>query len=69
MLGMSNKEKNLQTKVTAQIAELVTRLCNEQGLTESEYLRGLITADLDKRTFFTTKMKNGIEPEKPEIKE
>ena len=47
-------------KVDPEIKELVDKIAEAQGITISEYVRMLITADLDRRTFFTDKVKDEI---------
>jgi hypothetical protein len=46
--------------VTPEIKQLVEKISDAQGITVSEYIRSLVTADLDKRTFFTTQVKEEI---------
>lgn len=56
---MTNERKiTIWGKVDPDVKELVDKISDAQGLTVSEYIRNLITQDLDKRTFFTTKVKN-----------
>jgi len=44
-------------KVDPEIKVLVDKIAAAQGLSVSEYVRNLITKDLDARTFFTNKVK------------
>ena len=55
-----SKTENILVWVTPEIKDLVNKLAEAQGLSISEYIRSLITADLDKRTFFTTQVKEEI---------
>lgn len=43
--------------VETTLVDMVKILSEGQGVSQSEYLRQLIIADLDKRTVFTTKLK------------
>jgi len=43
------------------ILNLVESLLELNGLTFSEYVRGLILQDLDRRSVFTTRLKEAIE--------
>jgi len=56
----SNRKITIWGKVDPEIKALVDRIAEAQGITISEYVRMLITADLDKRTFFTDKVKEEI---------
>ena len=47
-------------KIDPEIKALVDKIAEAQGITISEYVRMLITNDLDKRTFFTDKVKEEI---------
>ena len=53
----SERKVTIWGKVDPEIKVLVDRIAEAQGLSVSEYVRNLITQDLDKRTFFTTKVK------------
>jgi len=53
----SERKVTIWGKVDPEIKALVDRIAEAQGLSVSEYVRNLITQDLDKRTFFTTKVK------------
>ena len=55
-----SKTENILVWVTPEIKELINRVSEAQGLSISEYIRALITADLDKRTFFTTQIKEEL---------
>lgn len=58
---MTNKRKvTIWGKVDPEIKTLIDKIADAQGITISEYVRMLITADLDKRTFFTDKVKDEI---------
>jgi len=54
----SERKVTIWGKVDPEIKALVDRIAEAQGLSVSEYVRNLITQDLDKRTFFTTKVKS-----------
>lgn len=56
----SDQKITIWGKVDPEIKELVDKIAKAQGITVSEYVRMLITADLDKRTFFTSKVKEEI---------
>lgn len=56
----SNRKITIWGKVDPEIKTLVDKIAEAQGITISEYVRMLITADLDKRTFFTDKVKEEI---------
>jgi len=56
----SNRKVTIWGKIDPEIKELVEKIANAQGITISEYIRILITKDLDKRTFFTTKVKKEL---------
>lgn len=45
------------TWVSPEVKELCEKMATVQGTSLSGYVRGLIIADLDRRTFFTTKVK------------
>lgn len=45
------------SRVDQDVKDLAEKLADAQGLTLSEYIRNLITQDLDKRTVFTDKLK------------
>jgi len=53
----SERKVTIWGKVDPEIKVLVDRIAEAQGLSVSEYVRNLITQDLDARTFFTTKVK------------
>ena len=46
--------------VTPDIKELIEKMSEVQGTSISEYVRQLIIADLDKRTFFTNQVKKEL---------
>jgi hypothetical protein len=48
--------------VDKSIQALVRKMASNQGVSLSEYVRQLIIEDLDKRSVFTTKLKEGLEP-------
>ena len=45
------------SRVDQDVKTLAERVAEAQGITISEYIRMLITNDLDRRTFFTDKVK------------
>jgi len=47
-------------KVEPEIKEIVKQLARKMGLTVSEYVRNLVLEDLDKRSVFTTQLKQEI---------
>lgn len=51
--------KLLGAWVSPEVKELVVKLSKAKGVSLSEYVRQLILKDLDSRTFFTDKVKNG----------
>ena len=55
-----SKTENILVWVTPEIKQLVEKISDAQGITVSEYIRNLVTADLDKRTFFTTQVKEEL---------
>ena len=42
-----------------EVKDMVEKLATMQGKRLSEYIRGLVVDDLDKRSIFTTKLKEG----------
>lgn len=56
----SDRKITVWGKVDPEIKALMDRIAEAQGITISEYVRMLITADLDRRTFFTDKVKEEI---------
>ena len=50
----------LWARVDEDIRDLVSILATAKGISMSEYVRSLVIEDLDKRTVFTTKMKEVI---------
>ena len=49
----------LWARVDKDIRDMVKRLSDIKGISMSEYVRSLIIEDLDKRTVFTTALKEG----------
>jgi len=47
----------LWARVGVEIRDVVEKLARAKGISLSEYVRSLILEDLDKRTIFTTKLK------------
>jgi len=47
--------------VSPEVKDLCKKMADVQGVSLSEYVRNLIIEDLDKRTFFTTKVKEELE--------
>lgn len=58
MLTMTQKTM-LWARVDVEIKDAVEKLARAKGISLSEYVRSLVLEDLDKRTFFTTKLKRG----------
>jgi len=56
---MSQKSM-LWCRVDNPVRELVETLAKTKGISISEYVRNLVLEDLDKRSFFTTKIKEGL---------
>jgi len=54
---LSDKTVLVGTWVSPDVKELCEKMAEVQGTSLSGYVRGLIISDLDKRTFFTTKVK------------
>jgi len=50
----------LWTRVDGNIRDLVEKLAETKGITISEYVRSLVLEDLDRRSFFTTKLKEAL---------
>ena len=57
----SDRKITIWGKVDPEIKALVDKIAEAQGLSVSEYVRNLITKDLDERTFFTTKVKQELQ--------
>ncbi|MBS7616757.1 MAG: hypothetical protein QXZ25_06895 [Candidatus Bathyarchaeia archaeon] len=57
---MSQKACTLWTRVDDNIRKIVEELAKSQGLTISEYVRRLVIEDLDKRSIFTTILKQEV---------
>jgi len=49
----------LWCRVDIEIKEIVEKLAKTKGITISEYVRNLVLEDLDKRSIFTTILKQG----------
>ena len=49
----------LWCRVNVEIKEIVEKLARTKGITISEYIRNLVLEDLDKRSIFTTILKQG----------
>lgn len=49
----------LWARVDVEVRDVVKRLAEAKGISISEYVRSLILEDLDKRTVFTTILKQG----------
>ena len=49
--------------VDANVRELVEKLVESKGISISEYIRQLVIEDLDKRSIFTTKLKEILDGE------
>lgn len=57
----TDRKVTIWGKVDPEIKILMDKIAAAQGITISEYVRMLVTADLDKRTFFTDKVKEDLE--------
>ncbi|MEM2351237.1 MAG: hypothetical protein QXT26_02400 [Thermoproteota archaeon] len=51
----------LWTRVDTKIRNVVEKLAKAKGVSISEYLRDLVLEDLDRRTIFTTVLKEDLE--------
>lgn len=51
------KTKIIGTRVSSEVRKTIERLSDSKGISISEYVRQLIISDLDKRSVFTTKLK------------
>lgn len=49
----------LWARVGVEVKEIVEKLARTKGISMSEYVRSLVLEDLDKRTVFTTILKQG----------
>jgi len=49
----------LWARVDTDIRDMVKRLADAKGISMSEYVRSLVIEDLDKRTVFTSALKQG----------
>lgn len=58
---MSQKAYMLWTRVDCNIRKMVEKIAETQGITISEYIRQLVIEDLDKRSVFTTILKQSLE--------
>lgn len=61
---MGTTEENkimIGARIDSNVKELAEKIANSQGISLSEYIRKLIVEDLDKRTFFTTKVKEDLQ--------
>ena len=52
-----SKKRMVWAWVANDIRDLVKKLADAKGISISEYVRSLVIEDLDKRTIFTTKLK------------
>ena len=57
---LSDKTVLVGTWVSPDVKKLCLKMADAQGTSLSGYLRGLILTDLDKRTFFTDKVKEEL---------
>ena len=54
---MNKKNVMVWAWVDKEVRELVEKIAQAKGISISEYVRQLVIDDLDKRSFFTTKLK------------
>jgi len=54
---MSKKNVMVWAWVDKEVRELVEKIAQAKGISISEYVRQLVIDDLDKRSFFITKLK------------
>ena len=54
---MSNHKVTVWSRIDEPVKEYAIKLAEKKGITLSEYIRQLIIEDLDKRTVFTTMLK------------
>jgi len=54
---MSKKSMMVWAWVDLEIRNLVEKIADSKGISISEYVRQLVIDDLDKRSIFTTKLK------------
>ena len=60
-MGLTEENKVMVgARIDPFVKELAEKIADSQGISLSEYIRKLIVEDLDKRTFFTTKVKEGL---------
>ena len=60
---MSKKSVMVWAWVDKEIRELVEKIAESKGISISEYVRQLVIEDLDKRSVFTTKLKEAVQRE------
>jgi len=60
---MSKKSVMVWAWVDREIRELVEKIAESKGISISEYVRQLVIEDLDKRSIFTTKLKEAVKHE------
>jgi hypothetical protein len=58
---MSKKNVMVWAWVDEDIRKLVERISESKGISISEYVRQLVIEDLDRRSVFTTMLKNHLE--------
>lgn len=51
----------LVARVDLNLRHLAKKMAETQGITVSEYIRQLVIADLDRRSVFTTKLKQDLD--------
>ena len=56
---MSKKNVMVWAWVDKEIRELVEKIAQSQGISISEYVRQLVIQDLDRRSIFTSRLKEG----------
>jgi len=57
---MSKKSVMVWAWVDRDIRKLVEKIAESKGISISEYVRQLVIEDLDKRSVFTTKLKEAV---------
>jgi len=57
---MSKKSVMIWAWVDKEVRTLVEKIAESQGISISEYVRQLVLQDLDKRSIFTTKLKEAV---------
>lgn len=55
------KTETIWSRVSPEIRKMMRRLAESQGLSVSEYVRQLIIKDLDRRSVFTSQLKQNVE--------